>query len=80
MLYHADMDATQRMGLIVMMVVYVWMMWYLCRAYFFFRKSGGIKGFRRDSGLLPEEKLARKAAQIGKKGVGAVDLAVDLEV
>ena len=55
-------------------------MYYLCRAYFFFRKAGGIKGFRRDDGLLPEEKIARKAAKIGQKGVGAMDLAVDLEL
>ena len=80
LLYHADMDSTQRMGLIVNMVFYVWMLWYLCRAYFYFRKSGGIKGFRRDKGLLPEEKLAKKAAKIGSKATGALDLAVDLEL
>ena len=74
------MDSTQRMGLIVNMVFYVWMLWYLCRAYFQFRKSGGIKGFRRDKGLLPEEKLAKKAAKIGSKATGALDLAVDLEL
>ena len=57
--YHEDMDSTQRMGLLAMMMAIAWMTWVAGNAYYWFRKSGGIKGFRRDSGLLPEEKLAK---------------------
>jgi hypothetical protein len=80
LMHHKDNDASQKMGLIVMMASYVWVIYYLCRAYYFFRKSGGIKGSRIDNQLLLEEKLAKNAGKFGNKGLAVIDKALDLEM
>mmetsp|Transcript_13308 Transcript_13308/g.22602 ORF Transcript_13308/g.22602 Transcript_13308/m.22602 type:complete len:187 (-) Transcript_13308:41-601(-) len=50
--------------------------YYIGKAYFYFRKTGGIHGFRGTADL-PEERLLAKSNELFKKGAEKVESAID---
>ena len=50
--------------------------YYTARAYFYFRKTGGIKGHNRTQDL-PEEELIKKAGAASKKVGETIEKAID---
>ena len=50
--------------------------YYIGKAYFYFRKTGGIKGDRRTT-MLPEEKLAAKGKNLANKAGDYIENKVD---
>ena len=72
----------QVIGLLSNVAVYLLIIYFVSRSYFYFRKNGGIKGLNPDV-EVPGSKFAKQAAKIGKKGAeqleGKIDKAVEQE-
>ena len=66
------------MGLLANVCFYVFVIYYVGRAYFYFRKTGGIKGLNPVH-ELPEERAARRAGKIAKKGAEMLEDRIDGE-
>ena len=58
------------------MCYYCFVIFYIGKAFLAFRTSGGIKGLAPTSDL-PEDKIARKAAILAKKGAAKIENEVD---
>ena len=69
-------ESTQILGLYLGIIVDLITVYYCGRAYYFFRKTGGIKGTgaTRD---LPEDKIMSGAGKIVNTGAGALSAQLD---
>ena len=83
--YSGQMASTQIFGLFLNAGFHILSIYYVGRAYFYFRKNGGIHGLKKTQGL-PEEKMLEKAGELADKGAKKVfdkqdaqDRADDLE-
>ena len=69
------------MGLLANIAFYILSLYYNVRAYFYFRKSGGIKGLRdKDGNPIAEEYLLEKAERVAERGIIAADGAVNYAI
>ena len=59
------------------MFMYCFNIFYIGKAYFNFRKTGGIKGDRSQYNKLPEEKYLEKAKDLANKGGEALEKRID---
>ena len=57
--------------------MYVLNIYYIGRAYFHFRKTGGIKGDRTFGKKLPEEKALEKGKALANKAGEAIENKID---
>ena len=64
------------MGHLVLIIFYCLNLWYTFKAYWNFRKYGGIKGFRRE-GDFDDEEAWKKVTHISEKGSKILDRALD---
>ena len=71
-------DGMQKMGLIVNCCFYILNIWFIGKAYWDFRKTGGIKGLKPTTNL-PEERAAFAAGKMARKAGDAIDKRVDQE-
>ena len=71
-------DGMQKMGLIVNCCFYILNIWFIGKAYWDFRKTGGIKGLKPTTNLA-EERAMKKAGQVAGKAGDFIDKKVDQE-
>ena len=67
------------MGLICNISVFLVLIYFVARSYFYFRKNGGIKGLNEDR-EVPGSKYAKQAAKIGKAGANNLEGRIDKSI
>ena len=73
------MASTQVFGLMLNAGFHIISAYYVGRAYYYFRKNGGIHGLAKTD-TLPEEKLLQKAGELAGKGAVLAEAAVDKQI
>lgn len=67
------------LGHVIIVLGYCINLWFIFKAYIWFRKYGGIKGFRRDDDF-DEEEAWKNVKLAGNKGSKILDRALDKQI